>query len=185
MARRAEVTLVLLLAANTLPLAGCLTVAKQAFEEARGAQGEVLPITQVSETTLARYQSLEFTPATTAAGGRLCPPALLRAYDRAANRLAARLKTYYPGSAPTLTVDSEILYFQAKGLLSGAFMLTRVKMHEHDQLAVDALVKAESAAYSAGDEDDLADAAVHALGKFLKRAKPEKPLGNDPKANRY
>lgn len=172
MTRRAGETLLVLLTTSTLSLTGCFTIAKQAIHEARGAQGELLPVSTVGDSALARCRSIVFTPADTTAGPRLCPPALLREYDAATRKLAARLRPHYPGGAPTLTVDSEILYFQRKGLLSGAFMLTRVRMRADDRLAVDAIIKAESAAYTAGGEDDLADATVDALGRFLRRNRP-------------
>ena len=64
---------------------------------------------------------------------------------------------------------------EKKGLLGGAFMLTRVKMQSGGQLAVDALVRAESEAFRAGGENDLARASADALEKFLRKHKqPER-----------
>ena len=139
-----------LLLTHALGLTGCFTIAKQAYHEAVGAQGDVLTISEVREPALARFQSVEFTPATTTVGSKLCPAELLRAYDRGMNLCAARLTGLYSGTDPRLTVDSEILYFQKKGLLGGAFTLTRVRMRAAEQLAFDALVRAESEAFRAG-----------------------------------
>lgn len=182
--RRGREAACVLLAASTLLLTGCIagTIAKQALKEVRGAHGDVLPIGDFSDLALSKYRSIEFTPATTSAGNRLCPPGLLRTYDRSANQLAAKLKPGFPeaGGAPTLTIDSDILYFQGKGALSGAFMLTRVKMREDARVAVEAMVRTESESFRAGGEDDLANASVAALGKFLKRHGPPRAAAKEP-----
>jgi hypothetical protein len=161
----------ILLATSLLPLAGCIgaaaTVAKQALKEVRGAHADVLPVTDVGRQVLSKYQSIEFTAATTSAG-RLCPTTLLRAYDRSANQLRPQLESAFPGGAPTLTVDSDVLYFQGKGMLSGAFMLTRVQLRDGDRVTGELFVRAESESFHAGGEDALASASVTALGKFLK-----------------
>jgi hypothetical protein len=161
-----------LLAANAALVTGCFTMAKQAYSEVRGAQGELLPIREMSAAALARYQSVDFTPATTTVGARICPPAVLRAYDRSANQLAARLRQQsYPGGVPSLRIDSDVLYFQGKGLLSGALMLTRVRMLVGDELVGDTLVKAESNSFRAGGEGDLAKASLDALARLLDKTR--------------
>lgn len=162
---------VALLAFSAVSITGCFTLAKQAFVEARGAQGEVLSISELHETALGRCQGLEFTPATTTAGPRICPAEVLRAYDRSANQLVARLKPLYPGGAPVLRVDTEMLYFQKKGLLGQAILLARIRMHADNQLAVDAIVKVESKAFRAGGEDELARGATEGLRKYLEMHK--------------
>lgn len=164
---RLQHSAVLALLAPMLLLTGCFTVAKQAYYEVRGAQGEVLVIAQPDAAALARAGSLTFTPATTTVGPDLCPGTLLRAYDQSANQLAARLQPQYPGGEPQLAVTSDVQYFQKKGLLSGGLLLARVHMTVANQLAVDALVKAESRSFLVGGEADLARAAVVALGEFL------------------
>jgi hypothetical protein len=160
-----------LLASTLLPLAGCLgaaaSVATHALKEVRGAHADVLPATDVGRQTLSKYQGIEFTPAMTTAG-RLCPPSLLRAYDRATSQIGTQLQSAFPGGAPTLTIDSDILYFQGKGMLSGAFMLTRVKLRDGQRVTGELFVRAESESFHAGGEDALANASVTALGKYLK-----------------
>jgi hypothetical protein len=171
MIRRTRELALVLLAASPLSLTGCIgaaaTVAKQAFKEVRGAHADVLQATDMGRQTLGTYRGIEFTPATTSAG-RLCPVSLLRAYDRAARQLGPELASTFAGGAPTLTVDSDILYFQGKGMLSGAFMLTRVKLRDGERTAGELFVRAESESFHAGGEDALASASVNALGKFLK-----------------
>lgn len=161
----------LVLAVAAAGAAGCLTIAKQAFHEAVGAQGEFLPIRELSPSALARYRSVEFKPASTTVGDRICPPELLRAYDRSLARLAASLRAEYPGGEPGLVVDSEVLYFQRKGLLGGALMLTRVRLRCAEELVLDGLLRAESDAFRAGGEPDLAQASADALGKLLVQPK--------------
>ena len=167
------------LAATAVLQTGCLgTVLKQGFEEVRGAHADLLPIVSVSELALAKYESVAFTPATTTIGDRLCPPGVRRAYDRSASQLLARLTRVYPGGPPTLTIDTDIVYFQKKGLFSGGQLLARVKMHGADQLVADALLKAETQSFRAGGEDNLARAAIQALQRFLVRYKQ----GSEPEA---
>ena len=159
-----------LLAGNVVLSGGCFSLAKQAYEEARGAQAEVLMATDIRSDLLARANGVEFPPATTTAG-RVVPAGILRAYERSVNQAAAKLKAFYPGDPPILKVDSEVLYFQKKGLMSGALLLVRTKMECEGQIAVDAIVKVESNAYRAGGEDDLAQAYAEAVRKFLERQK--------------
>ncbi len=165
----------ILLVANVAWVTGCFTVAKQAFSEVRGAQGEMLPIREMSAAALARYRSVEFTPATTTVGSRICPPELLRAYDRSANQVASRLKRSYAGGEPSLKIDSDVLYFQGKGLLSGALLLARVRMRAGDELVGDALVKTESNSFRAGGEGDLAQASLDAVAWFLEKPQRTAP----------
>ena len=162
-----------LLTASTLCATGCFTAVKQAYNEVRGAQAELLFVGEARQAGWSQYRSVEFTPATTTIGQRLCPPGLLRTYDMAASQLVSRLKAAYPGGEPALTVDSEVVYFQKKGLLSGALLLARVKMHADGQPVVDAILKAESQSFRAGGENDLAQAGIEELGKFLRRQKGE------------
>ena len=157
-----------LLAGNALWMTGCATAAKQALHEVLGARGEVLLVTEVSETALAEVQSLRFAPVATTLGHKLCPSAVIHAYDKYATRLGEELKDEYPGGSPALMIDGEILYFREKGILGSAQCLTRVKMHTDDRLVVDALVNAQSKSFREGGAKDLAKASVEALGKFLK-----------------
>jgi hypothetical protein len=152
-------------------LTGCFTLAKQAYAEARGAQADVLIIAGVPDVQLARIAHLQFTPATTTVGSRICPPPVLRAYDRCIQQIEPRLKTLYPGESPALVIASEIAYFQGKGLLGGALMLTRVRMTAGNELVLDALVRAESDSFRAGGESDLANASAQALYRLLDRPK--------------
>ncbi len=180
-ARRARPAAVMLLAATWLGTTGCFTLAKQAFHEAVGAKGDVVCISGGGSEALAGFRNLAFKPATTTVNSLLCPPELLRAYDRCANQSWAKLKTAYPDGAPTLSVDSEILYFQKKGLLSGAFMLTRVRMSSPAELVADALVRAESDAFRAGGEDDLARASCEALRAFIEQARQPSSPATEPR----
>lgn len=46
-------------------------------------------------------------------------------------------------------------------------------MRQNDQLVADALIRAESKAFRAGDEDDLAAASLKSLRKYLLEPWPE------------
>lgn len=168
--RTARVSLVLL-ACSALWTTGCTTAAKQAFHELRGAKADILYVDQLTQSELDTYGSVELTPVTTTLGNRLCPPSLLRAYDRRARELSGELEDVYPGDQPGLMIDSDIEFFQGKGLLSGAMLLVRVKMRAEDRLVGDALVVAESKSFREGAGHDLAEASLKALGRYLKRGK--------------
>lgn len=162
----------MLLAAAFAPLAGCTTVLKQAYYEVRGAKARVVMVEDRDPALLEGVKSVRFEPATTLIGPKITPPALLRAYDAAVQRVAGDLrKEAYPGGEPALTVRSDMIYAQTKGLMSGALCLTRVRMTADDGGALDVLVKAESKSFRAGGEDDLASAAAEALGRFLREKK--------------
>lgn len=164
------------LAALGLSLTGCMTAIKQAFHEAKGATGEVFTTSEVADGALERFQSIEFRPATTEVGPKITPPTLLLGFDNGAREVMTDLKPDYPGGAPTLTIDTTLLYFQSKGILSGAEALARVKMFDGDRIVVDSVVRSESDAFSAGGEDALSSALARGVRKFLiqKKYTPEK-----------
>jgi len=170
----------LLVATCSLGTTGCFTLAKQAFHEAVGAKGDVITISGGPEE-LSRFRSVDFKAATTTVNDRLCPPELRRAYDRSARQCAAKLAANFTGGEPTLTVASEVLYFQKKGLLSGAFMLTRVRMSAETESVIDAILRAESDAFRAGGEDDLARASCEALRAFLEQGLSHPAARSEPR----
>lgn len=160
-----------MVAALLTPLVGCGTLAKQAYYEARGAQGELFFVRAIGTHELARFQSVSFEPLESTLGPELCPADLRAAYDQNAQDFDAQLKQWYPGGEPALNVESEALYFQKKGLLSGAQFLTRVRMKENEQVVADMVVKVESRAFRKGDEKALAKASVQELARFLTEQK--------------
>jgi len=149
---------------------GCTTVAKQALHELRGAKADVSLVQEIGEHALADYQSVEFEAARSDVG-QVCPPKVLRAWDQAAGEQQAELAKYFPGGSPTLRIESEIWFFKEKGLLGNAECLARVRMRDDGTLKADLVVQALSKAFRAGDESALTDAAVKAIGKFLKKQK--------------
>jgi hypothetical protein len=56
-------------------------------------------------------------------------------------------------------------------LLGSAQLLVRLTMRDGERVVVDALVNAESKSFRAGSGDDLAQAAIKAVGRFLVRHK--------------
>lgn len=158
-----------------LALSGCSRAIKQAYYEFRGAKSEIILISDFDQDPLGPYRSVRFEPVTTTVGDKICPPRLRRYYDQHARELLADLRAFYPGGDPALRIASEILYFQHKGLLSGAECLTRVRMHDDadQRLVLDAIVRTESKSFRAGDESALAESNVKAIGKLLKKRKLE------------
>jgi len=153
-----------------LPLAGCSTAIKQVYYEVRGAKSDIMLISQFQSDTLAAYQSLRFEPATTTVGDRICPPRLLHHYDEQLADASRELRDAYPGGDPALRITTELLYFQNKGLLSGALLLARSRMYDatDDRLVVDALILTESKSFREGSRGDLAESSVKALRRFLR-----------------
>lgn len=162
----------LVVMAAALPVTtGCTTAAKQALQEVRGAHADLLFNQDVGKRVLARFEELRFNPPTTTLSTKLCPPRLLRAYERNARELTVELAELYPGGKPLLTIDSEMQFFRKKGLLNRAELLMRVKMHNEQGLIADALVIASSKAFRAGGEEHLTEAALEAIGEFLRKQK--------------
>ncbi len=147
---------------------GCFTLVKQAYSEVRGAQGD---FRLISERSGPGPGAVEFRPITTTLG-RLTPAAVMRAYDRCANLAAARLRGGSGEERARLIVDSELVYFQRKGLLSGAQLLVRVRLQSAGEGIIDGLVVAESNSFREGDEDALAQAAVDAISRYLAARRP-------------
>ncbi len=168
--RRTGVVLGLLAALVLSTSSGCSTVAKQAFHEFRGAKAAVSPVQDIGDRALAEYQSVQFEPARSDVG-QVCPPRVLRAWDQHAVEEQAELAEYFPGGPPTLRIESEIWFFKEKGLLGNAECLARVRIRDDGTLKADLIVQALSKSFRAGDESALTDAAVQAIGKFLKNQK--------------
>jgi hypothetical protein len=160
---------VLLLIVLLLPLSGCTTALKQAYYEVRGAQSDILLITELREDALAPYRRLVLEPTTTTVGDRICPPRALRLYDEHLADAVQDLRSVYPGGEPGLRINSEIVYTQKKGLLSGALALVRVRLRDtgDDHLVVDTLIRTESKSFREGGENALAESSVKALRRLL------------------
>ena len=170
--------------AAALSLSGCTTMAKQAFYEFRGAKGSIHFIQPGVEPELfTRFRAVRFEPVTTSIGPYLCPPKLRGEYDDAARELETKLKEYYPGGEPGLTVSGEILYFQRKGIMSGAECLSRVRFTEDGDLVADAIVHVESKSFREGGTSALAETSVQTVGKLLKQAQaPEEEDADEQQA---
>jgi hypothetical protein len=158
---------------------GCTTVAKQAFYELRGAKAEVVLNSEPADVDLEPYVAVEFAPATTTLSDRLCPREVIAAYDRHARALTRDLLEAYPGGEPRLVLDSEVLFFQSKGIMSQAQMLTRVRMRDGERLVADAIIKCESKAFREGGGKELAETSVKGLAKWLRKQKGIEDEDND------
>lgn len=150
---------------------GCTTVVKQAFYELRGAKAEVVLNSEPADADLEPYVAIEFAPATTTLNDRLCPREVIATYDQYARTLTRDLQEAYPGGEPRLVLDSEVLFFQSKGIMSQAQMLTRVRMRHGERLVADAIIKCESRAFREGGGRELAETSVKGLAKWLRKQK--------------
>ncbi len=166
---------------SLIPLTGCGigSAARQAFYEIRGAETEIKMISDFSPQKLEPYRAILTRPATTTVGPRLCPPRLLDYYNEYLARLPEQLREQYPGGKPALELCCEIIYFQPKGLFSGALCLARVRMFDADDrhLVADAMVLTESKSFRDSSRRDLAESSVKGLRKLLRdRRLPEKSI---------
>lgn len=165
----------LVMAVALLPLTGCMTLVKQAYYEIKGAQAKIVLNEDMTDRTLLNYKGVKFEPLKRAVGERIVPQTFVTAFDHATAETLADLKEEYPGGEPTLTVKTEVSYFQRKGFLSSALSLTRMHVLAGERLVVDAMVLAETKAFREGDGDEaLAEATVKAISKMLAtRKNPE------------
>jgi hypothetical protein len=152
---------------SLLPLAGCAVVARQAFSEFRGARGEVLLNQQLPILALEEYESVRFSPSTTALSSLLCDPEVPAIYDRHARELERELQEAFPGEPPPLVIDTEILYVKKKDLLNNAQLLARLHMRSNERVVVDALLNVQSEAFGKGDAGAMTKAAFEAINSFL------------------
>jgi len=157
---------------------GCVTAAKTAYYEIRGAKVKVVPArTDVPRTQItdifAPYQSFSFQPATTTLGSHLCPPKVISAYNEAARALPSdpEVMAEFPGGGSTLTISSDIEFFESKGLLGSALMFTRVHFRDGGRDVLDALVITKSSSFREGGRTALATETVEGIGDFLRTAK--------------
>jgi hypothetical protein len=159
---------------------GCTTALKQVYYEVRGAKAELMFNDAPATAELKTFQKVRFEPPTTDLAPELVPPDLLDAYHHQLRQSLLDLHDDYPGGAPVLRVDSEVLYFQEKGILSPAMMITRVWLRGEGRVVGDLLVRVESKSFRDGDEEDIAEAAAEGLRKYLREAKaPEEEADED------
>ena len=146
-----------------LPLGGCMTAATQAFHEFRGARGEIMPMANVALTDEGAFGDIAFEPAMTTVSDLIIPRDLLTAYDRRTPVFVENIRAANETGGPKLTIRTELIYFQAKGFMSPAMLLSRVRFAAGERLVQDAIVKVESKAFRAGDEASLANATLTAI----------------------
>ena len=157
---------------------GCTTALKQAYYEVTGAKADILFNRAPESSEIRAFQAVKFDRLTTELTAELLPPAVLRYYRQGLAEQQFELHEHFPGGDPTLRVDSEITYFQEKGILSPAMMISRVRLlGPDDRLLGDLLVRVESKSFREGDAEDVALAATEGLGKYLIECK-------DPEAER-
>lgn len=153
---------------TTLP--GCTTVAKQAFFEVRGASGKLhLNQDELAPLAFAEYNGVRFTSATTRYNNDIVDRDVLDEINTAAAELVETLADddIYPGGSPELVVDSDVIFFERKGLLGSAQLLTHVRIHGGGQVLVDALINTRSKSFRAGDADAMAEAYIDRIGELL------------------
>ncbi|MGE3181526.1 MAG: hypothetical protein AB7N71_07845 [Phycisphaerae bacterium] len=142
---------------------GCSTAVKQAFYEVRGAKGEFVSQRGTRPATLDSYQSIQFRNAHSDIGGRIVPSHLLATYDAA----AAATQTQLSGSGNPVEVDTNILYYEGKGLLGSAFLLAHIKMYGNGSVLDEGLIKVVSKSFRAGDPEDMATEATETIAEYI------------------
>ncbi|MBN2447340.1 MAG: hypothetical protein JXO22_11465 [Phycisphaerae bacterium] len=165
--------LITVAAANVCTLTGCMAAAKQAYYEFRGAKADIALNSEISDDALMHYQAVRFMPATTTLSPKLCPSSVKQSYDRNAAKLTTELNDLYPGGGQTLSISSEIQYYEEKGLLGAAMLLVRVRINDGSHLIVDALVFVRSKSFRDSGVDGITKAAIDGVAKFLREGKGE------------
>ena len=145
---------------------GCSTIAKQAFFEARGATAEILPIAGSAYAGDWNGRPMRFASARTDIGGNIVPGTVLAAWDAAAKDLE-RTMTDSGAKGANLEASANVLFFQRKGLLGSAMLLTRVQVTDAGRQTLDAVVRTESKSFRAGDEADLCEESVEAVAEYV------------------
>lgn len=173
-----------LLLALLAPLAatGCnpVSMATTAIKEIRGAQGKVILLSDLPRGALDAYSSVRFEPASSMTGPKVIPPSLPAKFDESALKDSTEmLKDSFPGGPPVLSIHTDMIYFQKKGLFSGGEFIARVHGRGDAGTVFDALVRTESAAFTAGGESAMAQASVRAIAKFLENRRQKKENADD------
>jgi hypothetical protein len=158
--------------AALLPVAGCspTDVILPAYYELRGARGTIQWIEEPAVGSLDTFRSVYFEPLSNSVGHRLCPPRLVEDYNQTARAYEDSLNNY-PGGSPTVNVAGDVVYFQNKGLLSGALLLVRIKLTADGRQLGDGLLRVESKSFREGSAGDLAEAAVRTVARYLSEEK--------------
>lgn len=153
-------------------LTGCSTIVKQAVSELRGPQARLLLDPAPASAALAAFNAVRFSSATSSLGPRLCPASVAPAYDASAREAEQALASRFPGGAPELRIDAELIFFQEKGILSAAELIARIRLRDDARTLADGIVKVESSSFRAGDEAALAREAVKEIRKYLESQRP-------------
>jgi hypothetical protein len=164
-------TLTALLALMVVSLSGCTTALKQAYYEFRGADAKLVPVQRTAAGALDPINSVRFLPPTSTTSPLVVTPTVLRTYETASQRAESLLNSHLPGGNPMLTIDSELIFLQEKGLLSSGMLLVRIKMTEGGRLVADGISQAETKSFRKGGEDDLAKVAAGAVAKYIAEQK--------------
>lgn len=146
---------------------GCTTALKRAYYEIRGAKGEVKPVAPLSDAQRTEYRGVEFKPVHTTLSPSLCPPAVRIAFDRAAREMTRALDRRFPGGAPVLSVDPEIVYYQEKGLLGQAHLILRARLNNDNAAVADLLVVVVSESFREGDSEALTEEAAEVIVRYI------------------
>ncbi|RMF72585.1 MAG: hypothetical protein D6744_16680 [Planctomycetota bacterium] len=157
---------------SAAPLSGCMRAAKQGISEILGAQGEAVWLVDLDAAAVAQCNSVRFDPVTTTLTERICPRRLLDAYDQAyAERMGELEEAGFSGGEPALRVSTDVLYFEEKGLLGEALLLSRVRLREASGLAGDLIVKTVSESFREAGADALAEESAKVVRRALVKAR--------------
>ena len=177
--RRAMAVLVLALAVTT---SGCMTVAKEVYHTARGAEGKYLEVKEVG--SLARYDSFEVEPFSNELGS-FVPVGIRRLIPEKIAEQILKDTLLKTTGGETLTIRGTIVYVDMQGVGSGAISpMEEVVCHVQlvdpsgDMLgwaAVAGINKSRARGAAAG-EAELCDGLGKGIVLWLtKNGVPEKP----------
>ena len=177
--RRAMVVLVLALAVLA---SGCMTVAKEVYHTARGAEGKCIEVEEVG--SLARYDSFKVERFSNELGTNVLPAILRLLPEKIAEQILKETTLMTTGEKP-LTISGTIVYVDMQGVGSGAIspmeqVVCHVKLVDDsgDVLGWAAIagVNKSRARGAAAGEAELCDGVGKGIVLWLtKNGVPEKP----------
>jgi len=155
---------------------GCTTLAKRGFREFKGAESQLIPITDLAAYELLQYSKVELGRIESDIGP-VVPPTFIGALTAAFREKLPSLQGLRP-DGPTLRLDGRITFFQAGGTV-GALLgkekmcIVRVRFVSATGTPKgECLVVARSEAVRTGQED-LAREIAKRLTKYLQSKIPD------------
>lgn len=154
-----------------LPTAGCSTIAKRAFKEARGAHSNLWVVPGTIHSDLSQYRDVEVAKAKNDLGG-LVSPAFANALPKAIKSATTTGENPpFPGGNPVLRVEPQIQWYSdASGIKdvlgSTSFAVTLLWLKDGDREIGRVQIVTKNAS-SHDDEEDMAESMAREFAEWI------------------